>query len=137
MSIFRKKIHAVDKDNLPRHIGIIMDGNGRWAKKRGMPRMVGHRAGANTLKTITTFCDEIGIQALTVYAFSTENWKRPKNEVANLMSLLAEYLSKAEEELSGKNVVIKVIGDVKPFDEKLRRLIDETQELTKNNTGNR
>ncbi|MDD3765646.1 MAG: isoprenyl transferase [Eubacteriales bacterium] len=135
MNIFKKKVHKIDKENLPRHIGIIMDGNGRWAKKRGMPRALGHRAGANTLKTIATFCDEIGIEALTVYAFSTENWKRPKGEVDNLISLLAEYLSKAEEELGGKNVVIKVIGDLKPFSDDLRRLIFETEELTKNNTG--
>lgn len=125
----------IDENNLPRHIGIIMDGNGRWAKKRGLPRSMGHRSGAQTLKKITLFCDELGIKALTVYAFSTENWKRPKNEVDNLMSLLREYLSNAGKELGGKNVVIKIIGDLKPFSDEIKEQIAKTEAMTQNNTG--
>ena len=82
MTFFKKKTHDVDFDNLPRHIGIIMDGNGRWAKKRGLPRSAGHAAGAETFKKITTYCGEIGIKYLTVYAFSTENWNRPQSVCA-------------------------------------------------------
>ncbi len=88
MSFFQRKKTEVDFDNLPKHIGIIMDGNGRWAKRRGLPRSAGHAAGAETFKRITTFCGDIGISYLTVYAFSTENWNRPKEEVDALMRLL-------------------------------------------------
>ena len=82
-------------NNLPQHIGVIMDGNGRWAKKRGLPRSAGHQAGADTLKKIVTECNKMGIKYITVYAFSTENWKRPVEEVNGIMSLLKEYLIKA------------------------------------------
>ena len=94
-NLFKKKqndVHEIDKTNLPMHIGIIMDGNGRWAKKRRMPRNVGHRAGAEVLKKITTYADEIGIKAITAYTFSTENWKRPQAEIDGIMALLREYL---------------------------------------------
>lgn len=137
MPFFKKPIQKIkiDNQNIPRHIGVIMDGNGRWAKKRGMPRNVGHRSGAQTLKKITIFCDEIGVKALTVYAFSTENWKRPQSEIDHLMSLLKEYLSNAEQELGGRNVVIKIIGDLAPFSEEMRALIMKTERLTENNSG--
>jgi len=101
----------IDYSKLPTHIAIIMDGNGRWAKKRALPRSMGHREGAKILKEITTFCGEIGIKYLTVYAFSTENWKRPKSEVDALMSLLLDYLKNAETHIGGKDVRIQVIGD--------------------------
>ena len=91
---FAKK--QIDKSRLPRHIGIIMDGNGRWAKKRGLPRTAGHSAGAKTFKNIARYCNKIGIQYLTVYAFSTENWKRPQDEIDAIMKLLREYLVDAE-----------------------------------------
>mgnify|MGYP000069732312 CR=1 FL=1 len=84
----------IDEHNVPRHVAIIMDGNGRWAKRRGMPRSMGHRAGADVLKEIVTAADEIGVKALTVYGFSTENWKRPEQEVSLLMALIKEYLQK-------------------------------------------
>lgn len=132
---FKKPTTKLDMQNIPSHIGIIMDGNGRWAKKRGLPRNVGHRSGAQTLKKITIFCDEIGVKALTVYAFSTENWKRPKNEVDHLMTLLKEYLANSEEELGGKNIVIKIIGDLTPFSEDMRDLIKQTEKMTERNTG--
>ena len=131
----RNHVHEIDKTNLPMHIGIIMDGNGRWAKKRGMPRNFGHRAGAETLKKITTYCDEIGIKAVTAYTFSTENWKRPQAEIDGIMALLREYLNDYKKNLGDKNAVIKVIGDISVLDEDIRSLIAETEDFTKDNTG--
>lgn len=131
----RKKAEEISAGAMPKHIGIIMDGNGRWAKKRGMPRNVGHRAGAETLKKIVTYCDKIGIKTVTAYAFSTENWKRPKEEVDSLMSLLKEYLSNAERDLGGKNAVIRVIGDRSALSEDIQQRILETEEFTKDRTG--
>ncbi len=120
---------------MPAHIAIIMDGNGRWAKKRALPRSVGHREGAKTLKEISTFCGEIGIKYLTVYAFSTENWKRPKSEVDALMNLLLDYLKNAETHIGGKNVRIQVVGDISVFDDKIKKEIDRVTKLTSQNTG--
>ena len=133
--MFLKKKEKIDKNNLPRHIGIIMDGNGRWAKKRGMPRTFGHRFGAETLEKISVYCGELGVKAITAYAFSTENWKRPKEEVDAIMDLLLEYLKNAEERIGGRNVVIRVIGDRTPLSEEIKEQIIKTEELTKNNTG--
>ena len=109
--MFKKKIKNLDMNKIPQHIAIIMDGNGRWAKKRGLSRSVGHREGSATLKKIVEACYNLGVKYLTVYAFSTENWSRPKEEVDELMKLLLEYLKNAEKELKGKNIRIKVIGD--------------------------
>ena len=89
----------IDLNRLPKHIAIIMDGNGRWAQMRGMPRTMGHRAGVEALKKIVRFCNDLGIKYLTVYAFSTENWKRPQSEIGILMSLLKEYVRKELDEL--------------------------------------
>ena len=135
--IFRKKnkIKEIDYNNLPEHIGIIMDGNGRWAKKRGLPRSAGHSAGAETLKKIVTECNKMGIKYITVYAFSTENWKRPKEEVDFLMNLLLGYLRDAEKTLAGENVVIRAIGSRKELSEEIQEQIIKTEEFTKNNTG--
>lgn len=132
---FKKEKKVVDLENLPGHIGIIMDGNGRWAKKRGLPRSAGHSAGADTLKKIVTQCNDMGINYMTVYAFSTENWKRPKEEVDYLMGLLLDYLKNAEKNLAGENVVIRVIGSRKELSEEIQRQIIKTEEFTKNNTG--
>lgn len=112
-----------------------MDGNGRWAKKRGLPRSAGHSAGADTLKKIVTECNNMGIKYITVYAFSTENWKRPKEEVDYLMNLLLGYLKDAEKTLAGENVVIRAIGSRKELSEEIREQIIKTEEFTKNNTG--
>ena len=120
---------------VPRHIAIILDGNGRWAKKRGLPRSAGHSAGADTLKKIVTECNNIGIKYITVYAFSTENWKRPKEEVDYLLNLLMDYLVNAEKTLSGENVVIRAIGSRKELSEEMQRQIKKTEEFTANNTG--
>ena len=114
----KKKLHQeIDYSNLPKHIGIIMDGNGRWAKKRGLPRSAGHKAGAESLKKIITEANNMGVKYVTVYAFSTENWKRPKAEVDYLMDLLMDYLVNAEKTLSGENVVIRAIGSRKELSE--------------------
>lgn len=132
---FKKKNYDIDFNNLPKHIGIIMDGNGRWAKKRGLPRSAGHKAGAEALKKIITEANNMGIKYATVYAFSTENWKRPKQEVDYLMSLLMDYLINAEKTLAGENVVIRAIGSRKELSEEMQKQIIKTQNFTKNNTG--
>ena len=121
--------------NLPTHIGIIMDGNGRWAKKRGLPRKMGHRAGASTFKEIARYANKIGLKYLTTYVFSTENWKRPKDEVDYLMNLLMNYLKDSENTLAGENVVIKAIGLREELSQELQQQINKTEEFTKNNTG--
>lgn len=133
----KKKIEAVleHKDKIPVHIAVIMDGNGRWAEKRGLPRKAGHREGANTLKRIVTECDAIGIKYLTAYAFSTENWNRPKDEVDALMSLLLEFLKNADKELAGKNIRILVIGDTDKLSEEIRKEITRVVNNTAANTG--
>ncbi len=131
----RKKTNEIDYERLPKHIGVIMDGNGRWAKKRGLPRSAGHSAGADTLKKIVTECNKMGIKYITVYAFSTENWKRPKEEVDYLMNLLMDYLKNAETTLAGENVVIKAIGIREELSEELQRQIKKTEDFTKNNSG--
>ena len=120
---------------IPQHIGIIMDGNGRWAKRRGLPRSAGHKAGAETLKKITEYCSDIGVKAITAYAFSTENWSRPKEEVDALMDLLYDYLSNAHKTLAGKNTVIRVIGKVDGLPKRIQDKIVETEAMTSKNTG--
>ena len=102
----RSDTPVIDRNIIPQHVAIIMDGNGRWAKRRGMPRSMGHRAGADVLKEIVMAADEIGIRALTVYGFSTENWKRPEQEVSLLMSLIKEYLNNI---IAEKNVLINIV----------------------------
>lgn len=125
----------VDLNNLPQHIGFIMDGNGRWAKKRGLPRSAGHKAGAESLKKVITEANNMGVKYATVYAFSTENWSRPKEEVDYLMGLLMDYLVNAEKTLAGENVVIRAIGSRKELSEEMQRQIIKTENFTKNNTG--
>lgn len=133
--LFGKKIiQTIDRERLPVHIGVIMDGNGRWAKKRGLPRSAGHRAGANNLKHIVEFCDGLGIRYMTVYAFSTENWKRPADEVEALMELLLGYLRDIDK-LAGKNVVVRVIGDRSALSDEINAEIDNVEAYTKDNTG--
>lgn len=134
---FKKKARnpEIDYDRLPIHIGVIMDGNGRWAKKRGLPRSAGHQAGADTLKKIVTECNKMGIRYITVYAFSTENWKRPKEEVDFLMNLLMNYLRDAERTLAGENVVIRAIGSRAELSTEMQEQILKTENFTKDNTG--
>lgn len=134
MKFFAKK--AVEQERiLPKHIGIIMDGNGRWAKKRGLPRSAGHSAGAANFKAITRYCSSIGIQYLTVYAFSTENWKRPADEVKTLMSLFCQYLDDALRDFLNENIKVCFIGDTSVFPQELQELIERTTEVSRNHTG--
>ena len=116
--------------NPPRHIAIIMDGNGRWATKRGLPRTAGHKAGAETFRRIATYCKDIGVQYLTVYAFSTENWKRSADEVGAIMALLKKYLLEAVSTMEKDHIRLHFFGDMTPIDPELRALARETDEIT-------
>ena len=125
-----KKPQATGENMLvPRHIAVIMDGNGRWAKKRGLPRKAGHKVGAETFRTIATYCKDIGVQYFTVYAFSTENWKRPQDEVDALMNLFRTYLREAAETMVTRGVAVRVLGDLSVLPEDIRRQIDEVHAL--------
>jgi undecaprenyl diphosphate synthase len=136
MSLFKKKITPPPSpDELPKHLGIIMDGNGRWAKKKGLPRQAGHSAGAANFKKLTLYCNRIGLKCLTVYAFSTENWKRPKGEIENLMNLFREYLKDALQNFRDENIVTRFVGDLSVLPDDIKSLIDEAVENTKDKTG--
>ena len=125
----------IDKKNLPKHIAIIMDGNGRWAKKRFQPRLFGHRAGIESLREIIQVSSDLGIKALTVYAFSTENWKRPKSEVDGLMKMLVEYFKKEIEELNRNNVKIRILGERSALSKKVKSTIEKAERRTEDNRG--
>ncbi len=138
MGLFQKKHETagqVDMGRLPRHIAIIMDGNGRWAKKRGLPRTAGHKVGAEVFRDIATYCQELGIDYLTIYAFSTENWKRPKDEVDVLMSLLEQYLQEAIDTMERDLIRLRVLGDVAGLSPKLQQMIDETNAISTHYQG--
>jgi undecaprenyl diphosphate synthase len=126
---------VIDSSSLPRHVAIIMDGNGRWARKRLMPRTMGHRAGMGSLKQVVKACDELKIPVLTVYAFSTENWKRPESEVQFLMKLLVEFLHKELDELNENDVCINVIGDYSVLNQECQDEIKRALLTTSNNQG--
>ena len=135
MSIFKKsRTAAIDPKRLPVHIAIIMDGNGRWAKKRGLPRSAGHSAGASTFKSIARYCNQIGIRYLTVYAFSTENWKRSQDEVEGIMNLLREYLIDSAN-FKGENIRLKFIGDLNRLAPDILELIDKAEKDSEDATG--
>ncbi|MEE0265190.1 MAG: isoprenyl transferase [Acutalibacteraceae bacterium] len=141
LSFFKNKKDKEEKSitlsdiQLPEHIGIIMDGNGRWAKQRNLPRSAGHTAGAKNFRTITKYCSNIGIKYLTVYAFSTENWKRPADEVNALMKLFKSYLEEAISDFKDEDIVVKFIGDKSAFSPELQKLIDENERMSANRTG--
>ena len=138
MALFSKKPAVrdeVDFSRLPRHIAIIMDGNGRWAKKRGLPRTAGHAAGAETFRTIATYCKDIGLDYLTVYAFSSENWKRPEEEVGTIMSLLKKYLLEAISRMERDKVKMEFFGDLSPLTPELRELCERTREISRHYEG--
>ena len=136
MALWKKKPEAeVDFSRLPRHVAIIMDGNGRWAKRRGLPRTAGHAAGAENFRTIATYCKEIGLEYLTVYAFSTENWKRPAEEVSAIMGLLKKYLLEAIGRMERDRVKMRFFGDLSPLSAELRELCLETEEISKRYEG--
>ena len=121
--------------HLPRHIAIIMDGNGRWAKKRFMPRFAGHKAGVESVRKVVEECAKRDIEVLTLFAFSSENWRRPEKEVGLLMDLLHSALEREVIKLNDNNVRLRFIGDRSAFNEKLLKQIDRGEELTRNNTG--
>lgn len=125
----------LDADNIPQHIAIIMDGNGRWAKAKNLPRTMGHKAGVETIRRVIKEADRLGVKYITLYAFSTENWKRPKDEVNALMKLLVQYLRSEVSELHRNKVVLRVLGDITALADECRKEIEESIELTKNNTG--
>ena len=125
----------IDEKNIPQHVAIIMDGNGRWAKKRNMPRTMGHKAGVETIRRIVKEADRLGIKFITLYAFSTENWKRPKDEVSALMNLIVEYLKRELDEMHRNNVKIKSMGDLTKLPDKCRKALEDAFEKTKDNTG--
>ena len=136
MAIFKSDNTAGDGAKLlPRHIAIILDGNGRWAKRRGLPRTAGHAAGAETFRRIATYCKDIGIDYLTVYAFSTENWKRPREEVDTIMGLLGKYLREAVDTMERDHIRLKILGDPEMLPKNLRDLIDETADISTHYEG--
>ncbi len=125
----------IDRQKLPRHIAIIMDGNGRWAKKKHLPRPMGHRYGAEALRHIVETCNDLGVEAVTVFAFSTENWKRPVTEVGFIMDLFTEYLRKELLAMHEKNVKVLAIGELELLPEKVRAEFVNAMERTAANTG--
>lgn len=129
---FKKKLEIERK--VPEHIAIIMDGNGRWAKKRGLPRNAGHAAGSKTFKDIARYCNKIGVKHLTVYAFSTENWKRPADEVEGIMNILRDYLKDSKNYVK-ENIMLKFIGDRSVLPEDIKELMAVAEDDSKNATG--
>ncbi|WP_243289847.1 isoprenyl transferase [Bacillus sp. FJAT-47783] len=128
-------VENIKQHEVPKHVAIIMDGNGRWAKKRSLPRMVGHHEGMKVVRRITKLANEIGVNALTLYAFSTENWKRPKTEVDFLMKLPEQFLSTFLPELVEENVQVRVIGDMSKLPDHTMKAVTKAIEDTKHNTG--
>ena len=125
----------IDKQNMPRHIAIIMDGNRRWARAQGKPASFGHKAGAKTLENIVRYANKIGLEYITVYAFSTENWKRAEDEVKALMALLQNYLDVYSKRADTENIKVKILGDITALSEGMQKSIKNCMERTKNNTG--
>ena len=117
-------------ENIPRHIAIILDGNGRWARRRGLPRTAGHAAGSENFRKIATYCKNIGVEYLTVYAFSTENWKRPEDEVKTIMRLLRRYLNEAIDTMERDQIRMKIFGDVNGLAPELQELVKKTDEIS-------
>ncbi len=130
---FKEKI--LKKGNLPTHIAIIMDGNGRWAKRRGLPRTAGHKAGVKAVKRVVKAAGDLGISVLTLFTFSQENWRRPKNEVSAIMKLLYETTKREINELDKNNVKLITTGRIEEFSPRRREILQEARERTKNNTG--
>lgn len=128
-------LSAIDLARLPKHIAIIMDGNGRWAKQRGRPRIFGHRAGAESVRAIIDTCARLQIDAITLYAFSTENWKRPKTEVSGLMSMLKRVLKRELAEVHGNNIRFQAVGDIAGLAPDVQLELAAATEITKGNSG--
>ena len=139
MGLFSKKVShkagQVDKSRLPRHIAIIMDGNGRWAKKRGLPRTAGHKVGAETFRKIALQCKALGVEYLTIYAFSTENWKRPADEVSTIMGLLEQYLHEAIDTMERDHIRLRFFGDMSALSPELQALAHRTDDISTHYDG--
>jgi len=133
--LFRRKQTEETLAPAPCHVGIIMDGNGRWAKKRGLPRQAGHVTGAQVFRNITKYCEKRGVKYLTVYAFSTENWKRPQEEVDAIMDLLRQYLKESLADFEAENIRTRFIGDRTPLAEDICQLMEEAEASTAEKTG--
>jgi len=125
----------LNPQSLPKHVAIIMDGNGRWAQRQGKPRVWGHKKGVEAVRRSVSFCRELGIESLTLFAFSSENWRRPDEEVSTLMQLFLMVLQSEVKTLHKHNVRLKVVGDLSAFSDKLRLSIDKAEQLTLNNTA--
>ena len=126
---------GAEKPAPPRHIAIILDGNGRWARRRGLPRTAGHAVGSENFRRIATYCKNIGVEYLTVYAFSTENWKRPEDEVGTIMKLLGRYLHEAIDTMERDHIRMKVFGDLDALSPELRALVAKTDEISQRYEG--
>ena len=135
MKIFSRQKATLDKSRIPRHVAIIMDGNGRWAKKRGLARSAGHLSGSERFRSAAKYLQNIGGEYFTVYAFSTENWKRPQEEVDGIFALLEKYLYDAINDLRESNIVLSFWGDLSRLSPKLQSLIEETDKLSSQNNG--
>ena len=139
MALFRKKTNhtagQVDMSRLPRHIAIIMDGNGRWAKQRGLPRTAGHKVGAEVFRKIATYCKDLGVEYLTVYAFSTENWKRPADEVSTIMGLLKQYMLEAIDSMERDQIRLRFLGNLSAISPELQELVDRTNAISEHIHG--
>ena len=135
MAAVTEKTGAGENIIIPRHVAVIMDGNGRWARKRGLPRTAGHAVGSENFRKIATYCKNIGMDYLTVYAFSTENWKRPADEVSTIMKLLRKYLDDAVETMERDRIRMKVFGNVGALPEELQRLVAKTDEISSRYEG--
>lgn len=123
------------ENSIPKHVALIMDGNGRWAKKRNLPRILGHKEGANRIIEIVLKAKELGIEALTMFAFSTENWNRPKEEVNYIFALLQKLLKKGKDRFKKENIKVTFIGNINELDKKSQKIISKTEEETKDNDG--
>lgn len=130
-----QELLSADGIVIPNHVGIIMDGNGRWAQQRGMPRVYGHKKGVDAVRTSVSFARKVGVKSLTLFAFSSENWKRPEDEVSGLMELFSLLLKREVKNLHKHNVRLKIVGDLSGFSEGLRKKIHDAHELTENNDG--
>jgi len=136
MALFRSSTRTIPTSpDVPRHIAIIMDGNGRWAKKRLLPRVAGHQRGVETVREMVKACRQLGVEYLTLFAFSSENWRRPADEVSFLMQLFLKMLEREVSKLHENNVRLKIIGDLSRFDEQLRTYILDSEQLTAGNDG--
>ena len=131
----KENTFEIDLANIPKHVAIIMDGNGRWAKKRGLPKKAGHRAGADTLERIVEYAERLGVKFITVYAFSTENWKRSPDEIASIMDLLRRYLKEHIKTSEKRNVRVKIIGERTRLDEDIQEQISTLEKITKYKKG--